>query len=62
MKLTNEKVEEIIEYLFDFWENRILDWEYLRDYFELKCILETLATRLKQKGYHRCCEMCGGKQ
>ena len=54
VKLTNAKVDEIIEFLSDSWEDRILDWEHLRDQFQLKVTPETLVTRLKQKGYHRC--------
>ena len=34
------------------WENRTLNWTYLRDELKLSYTPETLATRLKQKGYY----------
>ena len=52
--LTDAHIDEIIEYLSDSWENRILNWTYLRDELKLFCTSETLVTRLKQRGYHRC--------
>lgn len=53
-KLSDKKVNEIIEYLSESWEHRILNWTELRDHLELDCTPETLATRLKQRGYRRC--------
>ena len=52
--LTDARVDEIIEYLSDTWDNRCLDWTHLCTKLELPCTPETLATRLKQKGYFRC--------
>ena len=53
-ELSDARVDEIIEYLSDSWDNRVLNWVQLRDEMKLSCTLETLATRLKQHGYHRC--------
>jgi transposase len=50
--LSDQKVAEIIEYLAESWENRILNWTYLRDELKLDCTPQTLATRLKQQGYY----------
>ena len=52
--LTNTRVDEVIEYLSDTWENRCLDWTHLRDELKLPCTPEHLARRLKQRGYFRC--------
>jgi transposase len=52
-ELSNARVDEIIEYLSDSWENRTLNWTHLRDELKLSYTPETLATRLKQKGYYR---------
>ena len=49
--LTNTRVDEVIEYLSDTWENRCLDWTHLRDELKLPCTPEHLARRLKQRGY-----------
>jgi hypothetical protein len=38
--LSNAKINKIIEYLSDSWDNRCLNWTYLRDEFKLTCILE----------------------
>jgi len=53
-QLTDARVDEIIEYLSETYENRCLDWTHLRDELELSCTPEWLATRLKQRGYFRC--------
>ena len=52
--LTNIRVDEVIKYLSDTWENRCLYWTHLRDELKLPCIPEHLARRLKQRGYFRC--------
>ena len=52
--LTNARVDEIIEYLSESWDNRCLDWTHLRDELKLPCTPEHLARRLKQRGYFRC--------
>jgi hypothetical protein len=45
--LSDAKVNEIIKYLSDSWENRIFNWTQLRDELKLTITLETLVTRLK---------------
>ena len=52
--LTDLHIDEIIEYLSESWNNRVLNWTQLRDELKLTCTPETLATRLKQRGYYRC--------
>jgi hypothetical protein len=52
--LTNTRVDEVIEYLLETWDNRCLDWTHLRDELKLPCSPDHLATRLKQWGYFRC--------
>jgi hypothetical protein len=52
--LTDTQVNEIIEYLSESWEHRILDYTILRDELQLDCSVETLERRLKQRGYFRC--------
>jgi hypothetical protein len=52
--LTNTQVDEIIEYLSESWEHRILDFEILCNELELECSVITLERRLKQRGYFRC--------
>jgi hypothetical protein len=53
-QLTDARVDEIILYLSETWDNRCLDWTHLRDVLELPCTPEHLARRLKQRGYFRC--------
>jgi transposase len=45
--LTDTQVDEIIEYLSESWEHRILDFEILRNELELECSVITLERRLK---------------
>lgn len=52
--LTDTQVNEIIEYLSESWEHRILDYTLLRNELQLNCSVETLERRLKQRGYFRC--------
>jgi transposase len=52
--LTDTQVDEIIEYLSESWEHRILDFTVLRNELELECSVVTLERRLKQRGYFRC--------
>jgi len=52
--LTDTQVNEIIEYLSESWEHRILDYTLLRNELQLDCSVETLERRLKQRGYFRC--------
>ena len=53
-ELKEKRVTEIIEYLSECWENRVLNWLQLRDQFKLIVTPETLATRLKARGYFWC--------
>jgi hypothetical protein len=55
--LTDTRVDEVIEYLSETWDNRCLDWTHLRDELKLPCSPDHLATRLKQRGYF-CCIAC----
>jgi len=52
--LTDKQADEIIEYLSESWEHRILDFALLRDELQLRCTVKTLERRLKQRGYFRC--------
>jgi hypothetical protein len=52
--LSNAKVDEIILYCAESWENRILQWPKLREELQLKCSVQTLERRLHQQGYWRC--------
>jgi hypothetical protein len=52
--LSNTKVDEIILYYAESWENRIMQWPKLREELGLKCSVETLERRLHARGYHRC--------
>jgi transposase len=51
--LTDTQVNEIIEYLSESWEHRILDYTLLRNELQLDYSIETLERRLKQQGYFR---------
>jgi hypothetical protein len=53
-ELSDQRVDKIIEYLSESWEHRVLNCTELRDHLKLTCTPETLATRLKQRGYRRC--------
>jgi hypothetical protein len=52
--LSDAKVDEIINYLSESWEHRILKYDVLHAELELKCSVSTLERRLKQRGYFRC--------
>jgi hypothetical protein len=45
--LTDKQADEIIEYLSELWEHRILDFALLRDELQLGCTVKTLERRLK---------------
>jgi hypothetical protein len=45
--LTNTQTNEIIEYLSELWEYRILNFGLLRDELHLECTIKTLERRLK---------------
>jgi transposase len=53
-KLSDQQVNDIIEYCSESWEHRILDYTLLHDELELTCSVKTLERRLKQRGYYRC--------
>lgn len=44
--LSNAKVDEIILYCAESWDNRILQWPKLREELKLKCSVHTLERRL----------------
>ena len=52
--LTDARVNEIIEYCSENWEQRIIDYQALVDELELECTASTLQKRLHQRGYFRC--------
>jgi len=52
--LLDAEVEEIKVYCAEKWEQRILKWKDVREKLGLACSVETLARRLRQKGFHRC--------
>ena len=52
--LLDTKVNEIINYLSESWEHRILKYDVLHAELGLKCSVPTLERRLKQRGYFRC--------
>jgi transposase len=53
-KLTDARMNEIIEYYSEKWENRILDYNTIIRELELDCAASTLQKRLHQRGYYRC--------
>jgi hypothetical protein len=52
--LNDAQVDQIIEYLSDSWEHRVLNYGLLHDELKLECSVKTLERRLKQRGYYRC--------
>jgi hypothetical protein len=52
--LSDAKVDEIINYCSESWEHRILKFDIIRVELGLKCSVQTLERRLKQRGYFRC--------
>jgi hypothetical protein len=52
--LSDTKVDEIIEYLSESWEHRILNFVELHAELNLECTPALLELRLKQRGYFRC--------
>lgn len=53
-KLTDARVDEIIEYLSESWANRVLNYEHLVKELKLDVKPTTLQRRLHQRGYYRC--------
>ena len=56
-KLTDLKMDEIIEYCSEKWDNRIMCYDTLIKELELLCAASTLRNRLHQRGYY-CCTAC----
>jgi len=52
--LTNERLDEVIYFLSQSWEGRILDYGSLVKELNLKCKAVTLQQRLHERGYFRC--------
>ena len=53
-KLTDARVDEIIEYCSENWEHRIVKYDVLCKELNLPCTPSTLQRRLHQRGYYRC--------
>jgi transposase len=53
-KLSDARMNEVIEYCSEKWENRILDYDAVIRELGLECAASTLQKRLHQKGYYRC--------
>jgi hypothetical protein len=52
--LNDQEVRDIIEYISDSHEHRVLNWVKLRDELNLNCLASTLERRLKEASYFRC--------
>ena len=52
-KLTDRKMDEVIKYCPENWEQRIMDYNVLIRELGLDCAPFTLQKRLHQKGYYR---------
>ena len=53
-KLSDRRVDEIIQYCSESWEHRIIKYDVLCEELKLECTPRTLERRLKQRGYFRC--------
>jgi len=53
-KLKDSKVNKIIEYYSENWEQRIIDYNALVIELKLDCTISTLQKQLHQRGYFRC--------
>jgi hypothetical protein len=51
-KLTDRKMDKVIEYCSENWEKRIMDYDVLIRELDLDCTPSTLQKRLHQKGYY----------
>jgi hypothetical protein len=49
--LNDQEVRDIIEYVSESHEHRVLNWVQLHDELKLSCSLKTLERRLKEAGY-----------
>jgi len=52
--LSDQVVDEIIEYCSQRWETRIMNWAKLREELSLGCSVDTLKRRMHRRGYYRC--------
>jgi hypothetical protein len=52
--LSDSRVDEIIEYLSESWDHRILKYSEIVEELKLPCSAAGLELRLKQRGSHRC--------
>jgi hypothetical protein len=52
--LSDSRVDEIIEYLSESWDKRILKYSEIVKELKLPCSVAGLELTLKQRGYHRC--------
>jgi DDE superfamily endonuclease/Transposase len=52
--LNDQEVRDIIEYVSESHEHRVLNYIQLHDELKLKCSAKTLERRLKEAGYFRC--------
>ena len=52
--LNDQEVRDIIEYISESHEHRVLNWVQLHDELKLSCSSKTLERRLKEAGYFRC--------
>jgi hypothetical protein len=52
--LNEHEVRDVIEYISESHEHRVLNYEQLRNELGLKCSPKTLERRLKESGYFRC--------
>ena len=51
--LSDQDVDEAIEYYSQWWETRIMNWWKLREELSLRCSIQTLKCRMHQRGYYR---------
>jgi hypothetical protein len=52
--LSDQEVDDIIEYVSDSWEYRIIKYDVRYTELGLQYSMQTLERRLKQRGYFRC--------
>ncbi|CAG8977259.1 hypothetical protein HYALB_00009356 [Hymenoscyphus albidus] len=52
--LSDNEVDEVIQYCTENWENRVMEWWKVRQELGLDCSVATLQRRMHQRGYYRC--------
>ena len=52
--LTEARLDEVILFLSESWEDRIMQYDILIQELNLKCKADTLKHRLHERGYFRC--------